>query len=621
MIEKCPGSCDTLPGVPRRPDRFLLLGALLIVAQLGFRAWALWGSWFYFDDLAFMSRAMNQPFDVSYLTESYGGHLMPAGFALVWVLTKWWVYDWAPWAVVLLLMQAVASLGMFRLLVSMFGRRPLVLALLAGYLAWIFTLPAGIWFAAGINQLPFQIALVFGLTSHLAYLRTRRVRHLVATLLWTGFGLLFYEKTLLLFGIYALVALCWFSSGRTPERIARLWQRYRPAVIVYVILGGIYTALYAAYGLNFSPGETADVSWGPIAWNLVAIALLPGLAGGPLHWQPLTVGSFADPSDVFMLISWLAVGVLVFYAFQSRAFSKRAWSLLAFTTVGNVALLASARASVVGPEIAREYRYQTESAALAVLGIGLAFLPLLGALEPNRVREGVTPAYDSRRLVAAITTVVVALSVYSSIRYVDLWQDRNPTKAYLTAVQDSLDEAATPDQPVPLVDAGVPQTLLWSFRYPENTYSHLFKPWADQTSFPRNSVDDLYMFDDEGNLAPVRLKPAREMEPPDDPTDECDGYPLEGGGITTIPLDGPVIGGGWWIALDYDSPVATTFRLVAGDEAHAVEVPAGEHTVWFQASGTFKTVRLNSYPEDTGLCIKDLVLGSPVPDDSPDAGA
>ncbi len=47
------------------------------------------GSWFYFDDLAFMSRAMNQPLDARYLFESYGGHLMPAGFALIWLLTDW----------------------------------------------------------------------------------------------------------------------------------------------------------------------------------------------------------------------------------------------------------------------------------------------------------------------------------------------------------------------------------------------------------------------------------------------------------------------------------------------------------------------------------------------------
>ena len=66
----------------------VLYGVVLVVLQLGFRAWALAGSWFYFDDIAFMSRAMNQPLDASYLLESYGGHLMPGGFLAVYALTK-----------------------------------------------------------------------------------------------------------------------------------------------------------------------------------------------------------------------------------------------------------------------------------------------------------------------------------------------------------------------------------------------------------------------------------------------------------------------------------------------------------------------------------------------------
>lgn len=596
------------PGVLRRPDRFVLAGALLIVLQLGFRAWALWGSWFYFDDLAFMSRAMNQPFDVAYLTESYGGHLMPAGFALAWVLTKWWAYQWAPWAVTLLVLQLVAAIGMFRLLVSMFGRRRFVLVLLAGYLAWVFTLPAGVWWAAGINQVPLQIALTFGLTAFLAHLRTQRVRPLVVSLLWVVAGLLFYEKTVLVIGVYALVALCWFSAGKTPERLRRLWEEYRLAVVVFAVAGGAYLAVYAAYGLNFSPGESADVPWAPIAWNLVAVAMLPAVVGGPLDWEPITGGAFANPTDVVMLVSWAAVGALVLYAWRSRTISKRAWSLLAFTTLGNVALLASARAGIVGPDIAREYRYQTEAGAIVVLAIGLAFLPLLGAREGNAVRTDAPAGYEGPRLVAAVTAVVVAVSAVSSIRWVDVWQDRNPTRDYIGNVETALTSA---DQPVPLVDAGVPQNLLWSFRYPENTYSHLFRPWAQHMSFPRDAVDDLHLFDDRGRLAPVRLDPAREMVEPKHAHRDC-AYPLSGDEVR-VPLDGPVIGAGWWVTVDYDSPVATHVRLVAGDEVHEVDLPAGEHTAWFQAAGTFHQVVVDSFPAGTGLCITDLALGSPVP--------
>ena len=202
--------------LPERLSRHLVLyGVVLVVLQLAFRGWALAGSWFYFDDIAFMSRAMNEPLDASYLLESYGGHLMPGGFLTAWLLTKVAVYSWAPWAAVLLVLQALAGFGMLRLLVSLFGRRPLVLALLAGYLAYVFTLSAGIWFAAGINQLPMQVALVFGLHAHVEYLRHRRIRSLVWAIAWTLAGLVFYEKTLLLLGIYAIVAFGWFCTGGT----------------------------------------------------------------------------------------------------------------------------------------------------------------------------------------------------------------------------------------------------------------------------------------------------------------------------------------------------------------------------------------------------------------------
>jgi hypothetical protein len=357
--------------------------------------------------------------------------------------------------------------------------------------------------------------------------------------------------------------------------------------------------VYAAYGLNFSPGESADVPWGPIAWNLVAVAMFPALVGGPLAWEPITGGAFANPADVVQVLSWAAVGALAFYAWRSRTISKRAWSLLAFTTLGNVALLASARAGIVGPDIAREYRYQTETAAIAAIAIGLAFLPLRGAREENAVREG-------PRLIAALTVIVVALSAVSAVRWVDVWQQRNPTHDYLDHVETAL---TTADRPVPLVDAGVPQTLLWSFRYPENTYSHLFRPWAADMEFPRHVVDDLYLFDDSGELAPARLDPAREMERP---RGHGCPYPVAGASVR-VPLDGPVIGTGWWVTVDYEADAETRLRVVAGDETHDVTLPAGEHTAWFQASGTFHSVVIDSVPEGTDLCVRDLALGSAVP--------
>jgi len=594
-------------GFAGRVQRHLVAyGVGLVVLQLLFRGWALSGSWFYFDDIAFMSRAMNQPLDASYLLESYGGHLMPGGFLVARILTDLAAFTWLPWAAVLLAMQAVAGLGMLRLLLSLFGRTPFVLVLLAGYLAFVITLSAGLWFAAGINQLPMQIALVFGLHAHVEYLRHGRTRSLVWCLLWTGFGLLFYEKTLLLLGIYALVTVGWFSQGRTPERLRHVWDHYRLAVITYTALGVVYLAAYVHWGLDFSPGNSNSVSWTPLAFNLVGVALAPALIGGPFRWQSLAVGSFADPSQIVQLLSWLLVAGVAVYAYRTRTRTKRAWTLLGFTLFCNVVLLASARANVVGPDIAREYRYQTESAAMFVLGVGLAFLPLVGAREQVSLREGVPLTYEGPRFLALATAAVVLAATYSSVRYVDLWQENNPSQGYFDTVRQSLRaKADETGERVPLVDVTIPQTLLWGYRFPENSYSHVFRDLRSQISFPQAAIDDLFMFDDDGELTPVEIPATRSMEP----TTGC-GYELDGSS-TVIPLDGPVFGDGWWIRIDYDSDEPTPATVTAGDLVHDVDLPAGSHSLFVSAEGRFDEVRIEGYDATAGACVSALTLGLP----------
>lgn len=579
---------------------------LLIVAALLFRAWALKGSWFYFDDLAFMSAGMNDKLDWDFVSRNYAGHLMPAGWLVIKALATLAPYEWPTWAALLLLMQAIASFGMFRLLRSMFGDTRAVLALLAGYCFYIFTVPAGVWFAAGINQLPLQIALVFGVHAHLSYLRTHSKWSLAAAIAWSAFGLAFYEKSALLFGLYALIALCWFSSGLLAERVKHLWERYRLGIIAYGCLAVPYVVIYLKYGLDFGSRDAPGSLISAVAYRLVGVALSTGAIGGPFEWRPISANALAAPSDLITLGSWVAVGSLIYYAARTRTASRRAWWLIGFTSTANVYLLATARANLVGADIGLEYRYQTEAAAVLVLSVGLALLPLRGADEVNAVREDVPRPFENSSAVRVVTILVVIGCVISTLAYVRNWQDRNGTKAYYDNARKDI--LASKLDRVPLVDLPVPQNMLWAFGYPENTYSHIFRNLERHVVFPDHAVDQIFMLSGSGRLVPLGFPPQRTMI--HGQGQGC-GYILHRKRPTTIPLDGPVVGGGWWIAMAYASPHDFGVQIELGDSTREMKLPAGMHTAYFKADGSYGSVVLRNEPEGESACITALVLGNP----------
>ncbi len=300
----------------------------------------------------------------------------------------------------------------------------------------------------------------------------------------------------------------------------------------------------------------------------------------------------------------MAFVALVVHAQRSRTKTRRAWSLLAFPALCNVVLLASARANVVGPDIAREYRYQTETAALFVLAVGLAFLPVLDAPEQNAVREAAEP--ENPRVVAAITAAVVAAALLSSTRYVDLWQHNNPSEQYFANVDRTL--AAEPTTSRCRWSTSASRRRCCGPTATPRTPT----PTSSRTSTTRRPIPGrrwtgCTCSTTRVTLSPVAIPPARSQLG----GSGC-GFPLVDD-TTTIPLDGPVIGGGWWLRISYASPEAVDLHLVAGEEEHDLSLPEGLHNVFVQANGEFDRVAFDNYPARTGLCVTALTLGLPVP--------
>ena len=588
----------------RRTGRGVVLtGAGLIAVQLAFRGWAVAGSWFQFDDFAYMSRVANARLG-GVLLEPYSGHVMPGGMFLTWVNHEIAPTTWALPAAELLLMQGAASVGCLAFLVSAFGPRAGVLPPLTIYLFSVISLPAFIWWAAGVNQLPLQIAFFWGLYTHLALLRSGRPRYAVATMLVTLAGLAFYEKTLLLFAVFAIVTLGYFARGNLFARARTTWTRYQGAVLGYGAVAIGYTVFYALWALNFSPGGADEQTLGPAFGRMAVRAFATGIVGGPLGWRhPTDPFATAEPSDLMVVaacVALLAVGVMTT---RARTRAKRAWLIPAVLLASDVFLVATARSAV--PAVAEDYRYQTELAAGVAVALGLSLLPLLGAVESAEPRRP-SAFFDSPAWVTAATVLVASLSLASSLQYALHWQDGRQSRQYFANVEQGLNAE---DAPVPLVDVPVPDYMLWGLNYPENATSHVLRAYSDMTSFPSVATDRLFIIATNGEVAPVVLSSVRDAVP--GPARKC-GYRVADSAVR-IPLNGPVQGGGWWVRIGYLSSGDSPVEVTAGTRVHDTEVRRGVHSLYFATGTAVRSIAISGLRNGVTMCTDEVTLGLPQP--------
>jgi hypothetical protein len=587
----------------RRSGLVLVIGLALIVAQLALRFWAVWGSWFQFDDVVFISRTLDHHWSWSLVDQGYGGHLMPGGFTLTWLFTRIAPLGFHPYAATLVGLQAVASLGMLALLTSLFGRRLGVLVPLSLYLFSAITFPAFVWWAAGVNQLFLQIALGWGLVAHLRYLRTRHVRWVVVTALVIAGCLLFYEKVLLVFIAIAWLTVAYFVQGSLGRRLIEVWRRYWPAVLLHGVLAGAYVVWYLIAARSSASSGAGTAGLLPLAGNMVGRAWLPGVLGGPLRWKVLT-GPFqlVYPGELVVTVAILVLALVVGAIATTFTRSWRAWALPVTFLLIDIALLQSARAGAVGPVAGLELRYITELGLVTPLALGAACMPILGA--PEQVERRRSHRFlDDRELVAAATALVCALGIFSTIRYADHWRGSTQSRTFFANADRTL---GTEKNPTPLANVSVPQYLMWGFDYPRNTTRYVLGMYADRMTFPDVSLDHLYVIGDDGRVAPAEVTPLITATGPED--GRCIAK-LPPSGSATLTLSEPVHGSGAWGRMSYAAQHPATVDVTTGDQTRTVRLGPGFRNVYLQMNGDFDQITLSHAGGRGTVCVHDLVVG------------
>jgi hypothetical protein len=479
VSSRLPAWCRRLPGYP------VGLGALIVVQAAWLSALSSRG-WFYEDDFTYLSQALHQRLGWSYLTEGINDHLAPGVRLTFWVLADTTRLNYDVTIVARVLLQAVATLLLYRLLVQICGSRGLSLGITFGYAVCPLLVPGTLWLASSVNLLPAQILVIVAYGAHVRHARSGSLGYS----LLAGLALLvaecFWEETAVTLVLLAVLSIGWLSSG-SP------WQRVRAIGVDWLgwVLTIAPTAAFFAYFLGHGYGSSARSLSASNAWHLIwtqwSKALWPSVIGGPWHWFAVgnVYASVAAPTDVLVIAGQVAFGLLVVASWWRRGWSGvLAWVLpILAVSIGQV-LVGIGRFDQFGGLSGITFSYAFDlavpTAVAAALGLGRRPAAVGDGAQPTTADQPepdeVATAGRARRaagrvgvvVAGALAVALLASSVVSAVRWTSRWH-ASPARSYTAAL---FGDARRAGPQADVADSPVSQGVL-SFESPHRFVSDL----------------------------------------------------------------------------------------------------------------------------------------------------
>src|SRR5262249_10808722 len=153
-------------------------------------------------------------------------HVMPGVRVIIWAYEHVFGVDYWPYAVVFALCEMVIGVLFYRLLRMMVGPGWRLLIPLAVLMFSPLTFESTSFVVVALNMLPMQIATILALGAMYKYPRTRHWRHLVSLGAALVFGLLFFEKSLLIAPLLFVATACIFVQGDFWRSLRRTVTRF-----------------------------------------------------------------------------------------------------------------------------------------------------------------------------------------------------------------------------------------------------------------------------------------------------------------------------------------------------------------------------------------------------------
>ena len=583
-------------------DRIVVVGLVMVLAQTALRGWSQSSSWFFTDDYRLLLEATDEPLTVGYLVEPFDSQFMPFGRLLSWLVAHSEAFDWALAASLVVVLQAAAGVACLWMLTVLFGRRWEVLLLLGVYLTSAIPVPAFMWWAAAVNQVPMQLMAFVAIGFWVQYLRTRRWSPLLLTVGAVLLGLMCYVKMLLVLPVLAFMALAYFVSGGPWSRLRATWDLYRPAVLLGLLTGVGYVAHYLwRVPQPFEDSEGAAVL--EVLDAMLGQSLTTGALGGPWRWWETTPPIvLASPPEVTIRLAWVVVVLVVGYSVLRRHNAGRAWLLVSLYASAAFGLLATSRGQLFGVFAGLEYRYLTDVVVVLVLGVGLAFLELPGA--PGSSRERAAPLLSvkaPRSVVIGLTAVVAVGGLVSTVRYVGYWHEDNASAEYT----DNLVESLSPIELPAVADGLLPEEVMPAYTSPNNELSTFVRLTGQDVAFP-SATRQIHFVDETGTLSLGEVDPRVDSGPGPEP--DC-GWRVTGNDEVRVPLGTTAFPWSGWMRVGYLASGDVPVEVTVGERTVRTEVVHGLNDLFVQVRGIGDSVVFSGLPAGATLCVDRVEVG------------
>jgi hypothetical protein len=601
-----------------RTNKVLAWGILLIIVSVAWKAQFLSHLYFRQDDFHDLDLAIQSPFGWRYLTFIGAGHLIIGLRAVAWLLVRVSLYNWTLASAITLALVAAASLAALRLLRMLFGDRPAILIPLLVYVLCPLTLPdLGEWSSA-LESVPLQLALFMAAAAHVNYVRTGQGKHLAAAAGWVTFGLIFFEKGLVVpVLLFALTA--WFVLEQRGNWLSGIWtaaRRFWRAWVAYGLIAAAYLVLLAR-SLHTStthpaaPASAAAVS--TFARGLLKDSLVPGALGGPWQWNPVAGSSysFAAPPFSLMWISALAAAAVIWVSIWRRRIAWRAWVvLIVWVVLADMLPVIISRLGSFSPGIlATETRYVADAVPVLALCLALAFWPL--ERDRPRAPSGSWIA-DAREghLSFEVTAALIGVFVFGSIWSIQAYENVTTGRPAAQYIADATAAIRLAPRGTPVMNVAVPgdmvEGLFGRFALQSTVIGDIRPGTLRWTRSPSGTLDGLRMFGPDGRLYPARVNGAKSL--PLAPGQRC--WPARNGQIVVrFTRPSPSYGGMLRIGYLWYSSSPGLIEVLAGGATRAINVKRGLHSAYVPVSGSVRRIVVNEF-SGPGLCIGDAQAGN-----------